>query len=164
MRVHHEEGVANHLGPEPCVSIREGEDEPSAGERTGQPLSHVRSQNPGRRRVSDRGRQHGRARDRERPDGPAWSETLACADAPCAGTGRSRVRPGMGHRPGPRREGEEPSLPMHGRDKSDLAIVATKLANKAGQQAAESVERRAEAEGNARQQSTRRAQDRASVT
>src|SRR5215467_14666568 len=27
------------------------------------------------------------------PDDPAWSETLACADAPCAGTGRSRDRP-----------------------------------------------------------------------
>jgi hypothetical protein len=27
---------------------------------------------------------------RECPGGPAWSETLACADAPCAGTGRWR--------------------------------------------------------------------------
>jgi len=27
------------------------------------------------------------------PDDPAWSKTLACADAPCAGTGRSRDRP-----------------------------------------------------------------------
>src|SRR5262245_41827884 len=27
------------------------------------------------------------------PDDPAWSETLACADAPCAGTGRSHDRP-----------------------------------------------------------------------
>ena len=39
------------------------------------------------------GRQQVRARQRERPDDPAWSETLACADAPCAGTGRSRDRP-----------------------------------------------------------------------
>src|SRR6516162_5494540 len=36
---------------------------------------------------------HLRARYRERLDDPAWSETLACADAPCAGTGRSRDRP-----------------------------------------------------------------------
>src|SRR5467141_2740390 len=41
---------------------------------------------------------------------------------------------------------------MNGRGKSDSAIVA---ANKAGQPAAESVEPRAEAEGNANQQSTR---------
>ena len=53
---------------------------------------------------------------------------------------------------------------MHGREKSDPAIVATKPANKAGRPAAEPVERRAGAEGNARQQSTRRAQDRASVS
>jgi hypothetical protein len=42
---------------------------------------------PGCRRGSDRGRQHGRARERECPDSPAWSETLACADALCTGTG-----------------------------------------------------------------------------
>jgi group II intron reverse transcriptase/maturase len=53
---------------------------------------------------------------------------------------------------------------MHGREKSDPAIVAMKPANKAGRPAAEPVERRAGAEGNARQQSTRRAQDRASVS
>src|SRR5215813_5012725 len=27
------------------------------------------------------------------PDGPTWSQTLACVDAPCAGTGRSHDRP-----------------------------------------------------------------------
>src|SRR6266702_4795005 len=51
---------------------------------------------------------------------------------------------------------------MNGRGKSDSAIVAGKPTNKAGQPAAESVEPRAEAEGNASQQSTRRAQDRES--
>ena len=53
---------------------------------------------------------------------------------------------------------------MHGREKSDPAIVARKPANKAGQPAAEPVERRAGAEGNADQQSTRRAQNRVSVS
>jgi len=53
---------------------------------------------------------------------------------------------------------------MHGREKSDPAIVARKPANKAGQPAAERVERRAGTEGNAGQQSTRRAQDRESVS
>jgi len=50
---------------------------------------------------------------------------------------------------GPRREGEEPTPAMHGDEKSDRAIAAMKLANKAEQSAAESVERRARAEGNA---------------
>ncbi len=53
---------------------------------------------------------------------------------------------------------------MHGREKSDPAIVAKKPANNAGQPAAERVERRAGTEGNAGQQSTRRAQDRESVS
>jgi RNA-directed DNA polymerase len=52
----------------------------------------------------------------------------------------------------------------HGHGKSDSAIVAAKPTNKAGQLAAEPVERRAEAEGNVSQQSTRRAQDRESVS
>src|SRR3954447_1093417 len=53
---------------------------------------------------------------------------------------------------------------MHGHEKSDPAIVAKKPANNAGQPAAERVERRAGTEGNAGQQSTRRAQNRESVS
>ena len=53
---------------------------------------------------------------------------------------------------------------MHAREKSDSAVVAGKPTNKAGPPDAESVEQRAEAEGNAGQQSTRRAQNRASVS
>jgi RNA-directed DNA polymerase len=53
---------------------------------------------------------------------------------------------------------------MHDREKSDAAIVATKPTNKAGRPVAEPVERRAVAEGNADQQSTRRAQNRESVS
>ena len=47
---------------------------------------------------------------------------------------------------------------MHGRGTSDSAIVAVKPTNKAGRPAAEPVEPRAEAKGNAHQQSTHRAQ------
>ena len=53
---------------------------------------------------------------------------------------------------------------MYGRGKSDSAIVAAKLVNKAGRLAAESVERRAGAKGKAVQRNTRRAQDRESVS
>jgi len=53
---------------------------------------------------------------------------------------------------------------MHEAEKSDLAIVAVKPANNSGQPDAEWVERRAGAEGNAAQQRTHRAQDRASVS
>jgi RNA-directed DNA polymerase len=53
---------------------------------------------------------------------------------------------------------------MHERGKSDPGIVAEKPTNKAEQSAAEPVEPRAGTEGNADQQSTRRAQDRISVS
>jgi len=53
---------------------------------------------------------------------------------------------------------------MHGRGKSDSAIVAAKPMNKADPSAAELVEPRAGTEGNAGQQSTRRSQTRESVS
>src|SRR6202011_3029187 len=65
---------------------------------------------------------------------------------------------------GPHREGEEPKPMMHEREKSDPAIVAVKPTNKAERSAAELVEPRARAEGNARQQSTHRAQNRVCVS
>jgi len=53
---------------------------------------------------------------------------------------------------------------MHDREKSDPAIVAEKPTNKAGQPAAESVEPRVGAEGNASWQSTNRTQGRERVS
>src|SRR5258708_30433802 len=53
---------------------------------------------------------------------------------------------------------------MHGRGKSGEAIVAMKRAKKAERSAAEAGEPRAEAEGNAGQKSTCRAQNRISVS
>src|ERR1035438_10225659 len=67
-------------------------------------------------------------------------------------------------RPGPHREGEEPKPMMHERGKSDSAVRAVKPANKAERSAAELVEQRAGTKGNADQQSTRRAQERESVS
>src|SRR5271170_6041938 len=67
-------------------------------------------------------------------------------------------------RPGPHREGEEPEPMMHERGKSDTAVGAKNPANKAERSAAELVEQRAVTKGNADQQSTRRAQERESVS
>ena len=53
---------------------------------------------------------------------------------------------------------------IHGRGKSDSAIVARKSANKAERLAAEPTERRAGAKGNVDQQITCRAQNRESVS
>ena len=43
MEVRHDEGVANRIGPEPCIAGRETSGEASAGEGTGQPLSRDRN-------------------------------------------------------------------------------------------------------------------------
>ena len=40
MQVHYDEGIANHIGPEPCVAVREGGYEASVGVHVGQPWSH----------------------------------------------------------------------------------------------------------------------------
>ena len=53
---------------------------------------------------------------------------------------------------------------MHDSEKSDSAIVAVKSPNNAGPPAAEAVEPRAGAKGNADQQSTHRTQSRKRVT
>src|ERR1700730_1270616 len=74
--------------------------------------------------------------------------------------GRSRVWPSADEAGGPHREGEEPKPMMHGGGKSDEAVVATKPGNEGGEGGGEPVERRAEAKGNASQQSTFRAQSR----
>ena len=39
MGVHCDEGLANHIGPEPCAVVREDPGEASAGDCLGQPLS-----------------------------------------------------------------------------------------------------------------------------
>jgi hypothetical protein len=46
VKVHCNEGLAIHIGPEPCVCIREDAGEASAGERIGQPLSRESSTFP----------------------------------------------------------------------------------------------------------------------
>ena len=59
MQVHYGEGVAIHIGPKPCVGIREGADEASVGEHIGQPLSRESLNQSGCRRGRFHGRQHG---------------------------------------------------------------------------------------------------------
>ena len=107
MRVRRNEGVATHIDPKPCVGIREDTGEASAGERIGQPLSRESDFFQGADAVTYAEGNTGRTRQRECPTGPAWSETLACTDAPCTGTGRSPAR-SFAVRGGPHREGEEP--------------------------------------------------------
>jgi hypothetical protein len=93
VRVHYDEGVANHIGPEPCGFVREGEGAASVEDRIGLPLSResysLREPTACEARKATRTGALLRA-----PVHSARSETQACMDAPCAGTGRShRILP-----------------------------------------------------------------------
>jgi len=68
VKVHYDEGVATHIGPEPCAVVRKGVSEASAGECIGQLLSLENYIPLGRRRVTHRGRQHVR-----RVSASAWT-------------------------------------------------------------------------------------------
>lgn len=109
MQVHYDEGIATHIGPEPCAGLREGVGEASVGDGIGQPLSRERTDVPDADTVLIVEGNTKRRASASACFDPAWSETLACADAPCTGTGRSHGWPSWRFcQLGPHREGEEP--------------------------------------------------------
>jgi hypothetical protein len=108
VKVHRNEGVAIHIGPESCAGSREAVREALTGEHAGQPLSREKGEHPGADTVpAVEGNTNGRDIASARFD-PAWSQTLACMDAPCTGTGRPRDWPERLATAGPHRKGEEP--------------------------------------------------------
>lgn len=144
--------------------IREGQGEASAGESIGEPLSRERFIDPSADAVwvaegETERRDIASAPTTWRGHRPWHVQTLSEREP-----GGFRVDQADSCPLGPRQEGEEPKLPMHDPEKSDSAIVARKLTNKAGKPAAESVEPRAGTKGNGDQQSTHRTQSRASVS
>ena len=84
MQVHYDEGIANHIGPEPCAGIREDVGEASAGERAGQPLSRDRKLSPGADTVCVVEGNMSKSANASTWATPAWSKNLACTHAPCA--------------------------------------------------------------------------------
>ena len=68
MKVHCDEGVATHIGPEPCAGVREDVGEASAGEHIGQPSSREIVVIPGADAVHlSEGKMDGRANASARP-------------------------------------------------------------------------------------------------
>ena len=105
MKVRHDEGVANHIGPEPCVAVRKDVDEASVGEGIGQPLSHE-IDNSGCRRCFVSGRQHRQTQYRK-----AWRPGGVGEPGMCRSSlGGNREVPGLAIREcaGPHWGGEEP--------------------------------------------------------
>jgi hypothetical protein len=105
VQVHCDEGVANHIGPAPCVGVREDSSEASAGERIGQPLSRERTF-PGCRRRDPAGRQHGRTRIASVRTPGVVEEPGMCVRSLHGNREVSRVTDCTCT--GPHREGEEP--------------------------------------------------------
>ncbi len=164
MEVHCNEGVAIHIGPEPCAVTREGVGEASVGDGTGQPLNHGIGMVSGAEalllaegntiwRVSASALSARRGRR-------SWHvPTLLVRELGDLMTGQEGMRP-----IGPYREGEEPQPMMNGREKPDSVVVATKPVNKAVQPAAEPVERRTGTERNTGECSMCRTQGRANLS
>ena len=108
MRVHHDEGLANRIGPEPCVCAREGAGEASAEDCIGQPLSRESDIVPGADTVEQvEGNTHGRdnaSAQVTRRGRRTWHvQTLLVSGnrESSRSTARSKAA-------GPHREGEEP--------------------------------------------------------
>jgi hypothetical protein len=107
VQVHRDEGLANHIGPEPCAGIREDAGEASAGERTGQPSSRERKEVPGADAVQKAeghtfGRAIASARTTRRGRRTWHVRTLLAREPGDLGSDQPR------HRAGPHREGDEP--------------------------------------------------------
>ena len=131
MQVHYGEGVAIRTGPEPCAGTREGVGEASVGERIGQPWSRESKIVSGAHVViitegNMDGRVSASARPTRRGRRPWHVWTLFVRESGDLGFGQWR------NTVGPHREDEESKPMMYEPEKSDLAIVATKPANKAG--------------------------------
>jgi hypothetical protein len=105
VEVHCSEGVAIRADLESCGVIREDGGEALTEESTGQPLSRERLIPDADTVTYVEGNTQRRASASAVCD-PAWSETLACAEVSCTGTGRSWGWPGS--ITGPHREGKEP--------------------------------------------------------
>ena len=166
MQVHYDEGIANRIGPEPCAGIREDVGEASAGERAGQPLSRDRKLIPGADAVcvaeGNMSKSANASAWTTRRGRRTWHARTLFAREPgdlMVGQQYSAL-----YCSGPHWEGEEPKPMVYDYEKSDSAIVARKPTNKVERSAAEPVEPRAKAKGNASQQSTHRAQYRVRVT
>ena len=160
MKESYVEGLANHNGPESCGGAREGGVEALTGVRTGRVFSRENI-SPGCRRREERSEGNIRRVVIARRRDPRGQRPRACTETPCTGTGRSRVHLRSRARSYREVQGHTPMMHEHG--KSDGSVVPAKPSNKAEQPAAERMEGRGPAKGNAASAKPRRTQGRESV-
>src|SRR5687768_15651431 len=94
MRELYIEGVAIHGGPEPCAGVREGVGEASVGVRVGWAIEPRNWLQPRCRRSRNKRKAISLAAlIASRPRTSRGPRTCACAESPCARTGRSHDHP-----------------------------------------------------------------------
>ena len=98
------EGLATRGGPESCVASREGRGEALAGARAGRAIEPRNWQVRGAHAVSKAEGNTAGGVFASRQGAPRGRRTMACAEPPCARTGRSRVCPSAWSAGGPLRE------------------------------------------------------------
>ena len=152
------EGVANHDDPESCAVGREGEGEALTGARMGTDIEPRKQQSGAPTPLPGAEGNMTRGRYREPSNGPARSKTRdTCGtflrenrEIPTSPTTDGVVgRTGKAH-------GRTPV--MYDVGKSDRPVLSTKSPNKAGQPAAEAMEKRGLAKGNTGEQNALRTQ------
>ena len=161
MKVPNRKGIANQTGSESCGAHREVRDEALTGEPAGQPSSRENTPTIGVPTLSlyaegntDR-RDTASACSTLRGLRPWHVGTLFAGEPGDLLLGRLSY-----FQSGPHREDEESKPMTNEQEKSDLFIVAMKLANKPGRPGAEPAESRKRTEGNTGEQHTRRTQSR----
>src|SRR5919106_563948 len=93
------EGIATHGGPESCAGVREDGGEALTGVRAGWAIEPRNGRHPGCRRPRiGRKATSPAALVASRRRTPRGRRTYACAESPCARTGRSHDRPPLAGR------------------------------------------------------------------
>ena len=109
MQVHHDEGVANRIDPEPCGFVREGKFEASVGARIGQPLSRERHLTRTPTSLTLRKAKQGRRGFASALRSGVVEDPGMCVSSLYLGNRDTSCPAGrLGRRAGPCREGEEP--------------------------------------------------------
>jgi RNA-directed DNA polymerase len=154
VEVLYSEGKANHTGPKPCVSAREGRGEASAGDGAGRPLSRERCPLPSADSVTIL---EGNTMHRVNASGASTRRGQRHRHAPTLFDREpGDLLPGLRWRTSQVRVGKAQKLKpaTNGQKKSDLLIVAAKSANESRQLVMEWMEPSGRAEGNACQSHT----------
>jgi hypothetical protein len=108
VEVPHDEGIASHIGPEPCAGIREAIGEASVGEHAGQPLSRESCLIPDADAVHNAEGSTGARAMRARARSGVVVDPGTYGSSLYGNREISGLAPASSEEGGPQREGEEP--------------------------------------------------------